>query len=56
LYLRFNAAPTASTFTCRPYLDGNSETCRISSPAAGRWYIMLNGYGAYSGVALRAQY
>jgi vibriolysin len=56
LYVRFNAAPTLSTFNCRPYRDGNLETCTISSPAAGRWYIMLNGYSAYSGVALKAQY
>jgi peptidyl-Asp metalloendopeptidase len=56
LYLRFNAVPTATSFTCRPYIDGNAETCSIASPAAGRWYIMLNGYHAYSGVTLKGQY
>lgn len=56
LYLRLNGAPTATAFNCRPYIDGNYETCTIANPAAGRWYIMLNGYNAYSGVTLKAQY
>ena len=56
LYLRFNGVPTATSFTCRPYIDGNAETCSIASPAAGRWYIMLNAYNVFSGVTLKAQY
>jgi hypothetical protein len=54
LYVKFGAAPTLSSYDCRPYLNGNSETCTFSNPAAGRWHIMLNAYSSYSGVTLVA--
>jgi hypothetical protein len=28
----------------------------VSNPAAGDWYIMLDGYAAYSGVTLRVSF
>jgi hypothetical protein len=56
LYVRFGARPTTSSFNCRPYLNGNNETCTFNSPAAGDWYVMLRGYLAYSGVTLIGQY
>ncbi|MGZ6125717.1 MAG: pre-peptidase C-terminal domain-containing protein, partial [Myxococcales bacterium] len=56
LYVRLGSRPTLSAYNCRPYLNGNNETCTISSPAAGDWYVLLNGYAAYSGVTLKATY
>ncbi|WP_305080690.1 S8 family peptidase [Microbulbifer sediminum] len=55
LYVRFGSQPTTSSYDCRPYRWGNNETCSISSPQAGTWYISLRGYDAYSGVTLDAQ-
>lgn len=56
LYVRFGAQPTTSSYDCRPYRSGNSETCSFSTPRAGTYYIMIRGYSAYSGVTLRASY
>jgi vibriolysin len=56
MYVKFGAAPTLSTYDCRPYTAGNSETCTFNNPAAGDWYVMLNGYAAYSGVTLNGKY
>jgi hypothetical protein len=56
LYVRSGTAPTLTTYDCRPYLTGNGETCSFTNPAAGNWYIMLNGYAAYSGASLKASY
>jgi serine protease len=56
LYVRASTAPTLTTYDCRPYLTGNGETCSFTNPAAGNWYIMLNGYAAYSGASLKASY
>ena len=56
LYVRFGAKPTTSTFTCRPFLNGNSETCTISNPTAGDWYVMIRGFAAFSGVTLKGTY
>ena len=56
LYVRRGAAPTTSTYDCRPYLSGNNETCTFATPTAGTYHVMLRGYSAYSGVTLRASY
>ena len=56
LYVRKGAAPTTSTYDCRPYLNGNNESCSLSSGTGGTYYIMLRGYSAYSGLTLQASY
>ncbi len=56
LYTRFGAQPTTSTYTCRPYKSGNSETCTQANPSAGTWHIGVRGYSAYSGVNLTIAY
>jgi len=56
LYTRFGSRPTTSTYTCRPYLNGNTETCTQASTQAGDYYVMLRGYATYSGVTLIASY
>ncbi|RKG58781.1 peptidase M4 [Corallococcus sp. AB011P] len=53
LYTRFDFAPTTQIFDCRPYLTGNNETCNlVGQPIAGRQYLLLRGFTAYSGVSL----
>ena len=54
LYVNFGSAPTSTTYTCRPYLTGNSETCTINSPASGTYYTNVRAYQSYSGVTLKA--
>ena len=56
LYVRFGSAPTTSTYDCRPYLNGNNETCSIPAPQAGTYHVMLRGYTSFSGVTLRGSY
>lgn len=56
MYTRFGAQPTTSTYDCRPYVNGNAETCTVAAPSTGTYYVMLNGYAAYSGVTLVASY
>ena len=56
MYVNFGTAPTTTTYQCRPYLNGNSETCTFSPPQAGTYHVMLRGYSAYSGVTLKATY
>ncbi|MBJ6761625.1 pre-peptidase C-terminal domain-containing protein, partial [Myxococcaceae bacterium JPH2] len=57
LYVRYGAAPTTTTYDCRPYASGNNETCTIPAKAsAGTVYVMVRGYSAYSGVSLKGAY
>ena len=53
LYVRRGSAPTTSTYDCRPYKAGNSETCTFTSTSAGTYYVNVRAYSAYSGVSLK---
>ncbi|MBZ4418036.1 M4 family metallopeptidase [Myxococcus sp. RHSTA-1-4] len=52
MYVRYASAPTTTQYNCRPYSSGNNETCSFAAPTHGTWYVMLNGFSAYSGVSL----
>ncbi|MDB5968189.1 MAG: fibA1 [Hydrocarboniphaga sp.] len=52
LYTNLGSQPTLSSYNCRPYVTGNTETCTFTSPAAGTYYVMVRAYTAYSGVTL----
>lgn len=54
LYLKAGAKPTDSVYDCRPYLNGNNESCTVAAPAATTYYVRLKGYSAFSGVTLKA--
>lgn len=54
LYVRFGATPTTSSYNCRPYRNGNIESCNISNPQAGTWHVSIRAYSSYSGVNLNA--
>ncbi len=56
LYTRRGSRPTTTTYDCRPFRTGNAETCTVTNPAAGTYFILLNAYSTYSGVSLRATY
>jgi PKD repeat protein len=56
LYVQRNAAPTTSSYLCRPYLGGNSETCTFASPTAGTYHVRINAYTTFSGVTLTPSY
>lgn len=49
LYVRFGSAPTTSSYDCRPYRNGSSETCSDTVPAGvTQAYVMVRGYTAAS--------
>ncbi len=56
LYVRYGAAPTTGSYDCRPYKNGNNETCDIATVQAGTYHVMLRGYSAFSGVSLIGSY
>jgi xanthomonalisin len=57
LYVKLNAAPTLTTYDCRPYVTGNSETCTFTPPSGGGVYhVKLNAYSTYTGVTLTGSY
>ena len=56
MYVKFGSAPTTSSYDCRPYVSGNTESCPITTAQAGTYYVMVHGYAAFSGVNLVGAY
>ncbi|TMP64941.1 alkaline serine protease, partial [Pseudoalteromonas ruthenica] len=56
LYVRKGTKPTTSNYDCRPFRNGNSESCSLNSGQGGTYHIMLRGYSAFSNVRLVGQY
>ena len=56
LYVSFDTVPTESSYDCRPYANGNDETCSISNVQVGRYYVMLKAYSAFAEVSLVGNY
>jgi hypothetical protein len=54
LYVRKEAAPSATAYDCRPYQSGTNESCSIVGPA--KVYVAVNGYAATSNYALKIVY
>lgn len=47
LYVRWNAQPTTSSWNCRPFVNGASETCTLTVPAGtSTAYVSVRGYRA----------
>jgi len=55
LYVTQGKQSTKTAYDCRPYENGNAETCTFATPAAGTWYIDIYGYSAASGMTLTLQ-
>ncbi|MCB9561672.1 MAG: hypothetical protein H6709_21225 [Kofleriaceae bacterium] len=54
LYVRKNAAPSSSSYDCRPYKNGTAEQCTIVGPATV--YVGVNGYAATSNFNIKIEY
>ncbi|WP_444998066.1 S8 family serine peptidase [Aliikangiella sp. IMCC44359] len=50
LYVKKGSAPTERVYDCRPWKNGNNETCTLSS--AGTYHIMVHAYSTYSGASI----
>jgi serine protease len=55
LYVTQGRQSTSSSYDCRPFENGNSESCAFTTPTAGKWYIDIYGYSAASGMTLKLE-
>ncbi len=56
MYVKAGGEPTESDFDCRPYKNGNNESCADMEIVPGKYYVMLHGYRSYSDVSLTGSY
>jgi type IV pilus assembly protein PilY1 len=54
MYVRFNATPTTSTYDCRSNAGANVETCTITNPAVGTWYVNFYANSSFRSVGVTA--
>ncbi|TQV89733.1 S8 family peptidase [Aliikangiella coralliicola] len=55
LYVKFGSTPTDSSYDCRPYRNGNNESC-TGTQTGGTYYVRLKAYSSFSGVTLKGSY
>jgi len=56
LYVKFGSKPSTTTNDCKSEGSNNNETCNISSVQTGKYYALVYGYAASSGVSVKGQY
>ena len=56
IYIGVGGRPTTTSNVCKSEGPTTAETCTISNPAAGTYYVLLNGYSAAVGASLTATY
>ena len=56
LYMNFGSQTQTNVYDCRPYLNGNNETCTFTNPSAGTWHIGIRAYRTYNNVTLSYSY
>ncbi len=56
LYVKSGLSPTLNQYDCRPYKNGNEETCNFVNPNEGEYHIMIRAYSSYSNLQLVANY
>jgi hypothetical protein len=52
LYVRIGQAPTQSSYDCRPYRSGSSESCKVTLTTPAEVHVMVRGYAASSSFEL----
>lgn len=56
LYVSLGTTPTTSTYDYRGYTNGNAESIAVTSISAGTYYVVVQGYAAYSGLQIVATF
>ncbi len=56
LYLQAGTEPTIDDYSCRPFIYGNKESCAVTNPIAGKYFVMLNAFDTYGAVTLTVKY
>ncbi|HVL89154.1 MAG TPA: PPC domain-containing protein, partial [Actinomycetota bacterium] len=59
LYVRYNALPTTTSYNCRGISSSPDESCTVTNPSNGWWYVSVytyNSAGAGTSFQIKATY
>ena len=54
LYLRRGTLPRLTLYDCASFTPTGNETCSVSAPESGTWFIRIEGFDSYSAGTLTA--
>lgn len=54
MFVRLGDLPSATTYNCKSDGPSSVETCTVSAPAAGRYYVGIYAYATYSSLSVTA--
>ena len=52
IYIRKGSQPTTSSYDCRSWNIGNSESCETAITTESTWHVSVNAYAAYTAANL----
>jgi leucyl aminopeptidase len=55
LYVKFGSPPTDTSYDCRPYKNGNIESC-TGANTGGTYYVRIKAYSSFFGLNLTASF
>ena len=56
LFVKAGALPTGTSYHCKSDGPTSTESCSVTAPAAGRYYVGVYSYSAYSSLSVAASY
>ena len=56
MFAKLGAIPSASSYNCKSDGPTSVESCTLSAPAAGRYYVGVYAYATYSSLSVTATY
>lgn len=56
LFAKLGAVPTTSSYNCKSDGPTSVESCTVSSPVAGLYYVGVYSYATYSNLSVKATY
>ncbi|MFC7420676.1 pre-peptidase C-terminal domain-containing protein [Iodobacter arcticus] len=56
LYAQLGARATSTSNICKSDGSTSNETCSVNQPAAGKYYLSIYGYAAYSALSVSASF
>ncbi len=56
LFAKLGSTPTATSYNCKSDGPTSVENCSVSAPVAGRYYVGVYAYSAYSSMTVKASY
>jgi serine protease len=54
LYVRYAGIPSTSLYDCVSASGTTTDSCQVTLPLPGTYYVMLRGFGSYTGVTIAA--